>query len=100
MDYNNSFKLVNQNILMALESKFKVKIGSEKCKGCGLCVYSCKQGVLEMSKARDTNKEGHNYAKVVNEKDCVSCADCAIVCADGCIEIYRENIKNPLNQAF
>ena len=67
----------------------KVKIDSEKCKGCGLCVMYCPKNLLCLS---DTiNKKGVKPAEMKkSSKDkCSGCASCAIICPDCAIEIIE-----------
>ena len=73
---------------MSIEKKFEVKVDSERCKGCGLCVEVCPKGVLEISKK--SNQNGYFPAQVINEKNCVGCGNCFQICADYCIEIYKK----------
>jgi len=63
-----------------------LEIDIEKCKGCGLCVDACPNGVLRMS--AEINRDGYYKVVVENsEKDCTGCGNCYIVCPDVCIEI-------------
>lgn len=62
-------------------------IDTEKCKGCGVCIESCPNKVIALSKK--VNKKGYNYLEMVNEPACIGCANCAVICPDGVIEVYR-----------
>jgi 2-oxoglutarate ferredoxin oxidoreductase subunit delta len=64
----------------------KVEIDIEKCKGCSLCVVACKQETLEMSKK--INRQGYHYAVMVKD-NCTGCENCALVCPDAVITVYR-----------
>jgi 2-oxoglutarate ferredoxin oxidoreductase subunit delta len=64
----------------------KIKIDTEKCKGCGLCVEACPKNIIAISK--HSNKNGYFPAEVVNIIDCFGCALCAIMCPDTAIEVY------------
>ena len=66
----------------------KIKIDTERCKGCGLCVEVCPKNVIAISE--HSNKNGYFPAEVVNIIDCFGCALCAIVCPDVAIEVYRD----------
>jgi len=68
----------------------KVEIDIEKCKGCSLCIITCKQKTLEMSKK--INRQGYQFVEIVNE-DCTGCENCALVCPDAVITVYRA-VKN------
>jgi len=66
----------------------KIKIDTERCKGCGLCVEACPKNVIAISK--NSNKNGYFPAEVVNIIDCFGCAFCATICPDVAIEVYRD----------
>ncbi len=66
----------------------KIKIDTERCKGCGLCVEACPKNVIAISK--HSNKNGYFPAEVVNIIDCFGCAFCAIICPDVAIEVFRD----------
>jgi len=65
--------------------KVKIKIDTEKCKGCMYCIGVCPQKVLEASKT--VNKRGMQYVVIKDPKKCTGCALCALVCPDCVIEI-------------
>ncbi len=67
------------------KAKGDIVIDIEKCKGCELCIDTCAQKVIEMSK--NVNGKGYHYAATVND-NCTGCANCAIVCPDGVITVY------------
>lgn len=64
----------------------KVEIDIEKCKGCSLCIVTCKQATLEMSSK--INRQGYPFVVVIND-DCTGCENCALVCPDAVITVYR-----------
>ncbi len=66
-----------------------VIIDEERCKGCDLCVAACPADVLALQ-LNEVNNRGYHYAYMSNVVACVGCANCAIVCPDGCIEVYRK----------
>jgi len=63
-----------------------VEFDMETCKGCELCVASCPQESLAMSK--EINKKGYHYAVLVKD-NCTGCVNCALVCPDAVITVYR-----------
>ena len=65
-----------------------VYIDEKICKGCGLCVYYCKNGVLEMSDRR--NQKGFNVAAVCRPEECKTCMTCEINCPDFSICVVKE----------
>jgi len=69
--------------------KGQVVIDIENCKGCELCVSTCPQETLNLSKT--INKKGYRYAMVVNE-DCTGCANCAIMCPDAAISVFKKKL--------
>ena len=52
----------------------------ERCKSCGICVFSCPKGAV--AKSGGFNREGYEYVTVDAEK-CICCGVCYTVCPDG-----------------
>ncbi len=63
----------------------RVTVDRERCKGCGLCVQNCPQGVLALSK--EINLKGYFFASPVCQPKCIGCRVCGIVCPDVAIEV-------------
>lgn len=63
-----------------------VEIDIETCKGCELCIEACPQDSLALSK--EINKQGYHYAVLVQD-NCTGCVNCALVCPDATITVYR-----------
>ena len=57
-------------------------INEDECVGCGICVDSCPQEVLEVTRGA---------AEVVNEDSCIACEDCLEACPMGAIEEIAED---------
>jgi 2-oxoglutarate ferredoxin oxidoreductase subunit delta len=70
-------------------AKGKVIVKKDRCKGCELCISVCPKSVLAIDDV-DVNANGYHAAKVVNEKDCIACANCGMICPDGAISVYKE----------
>ncbi len=68
-----------------IESRGTVRIATERCKGCELCVPACPPKVLSMSATQ--NDAG--YAVPELAPGCTGCGACLLVCPDFCFEIYR-----------
>ena len=68
--------------------KGAVVIDTERCKGCDLCVVACPANVLSLN-PKEVNNKGYNYVYVKNQDDCIGCANCGLVCPDGCLTIYK-----------
>lgn len=62
----------------------------ETCKGCELCIEECPQESLQLSSK--INKQGYHYAVLIKD-NCTGCINCALVCPDAVITVYRENKK-------
>ena len=76
------------NVMPGREKKprGKVEIDIQKCKGCELCTVACKKHSLTLS---DTiNIKGYHYI-IANNEACNACMDCALVCPDAVITVYK-----------
>lgn len=69
----------------------RVTIDNDRCKGCELCVASCPQNVLEMSK--EINLKGYFHSSTVRQHHCIGCRICAIVCPDVAIEVSVHGVQ-------
>ncbi len=65
----------------------KIIINRDKCKGCFLCVSFCPKGLIK--KSRKINKRGSNFVEFDAQGACIGCAQCAVICPDCCIEVYK-----------
>ena len=63
------------------------EINTEICKGCGLCISVCPQHVLSIS--TKTNSQGIAYSEYDNSGNCTACKNCAVMCPDRAISIYK-----------
>src|ERR1041385_8008502 len=63
-----------------------VVIDIESCKGCELCIEACAQKSLALSPR--INGLGYHYAVLVQD-NCTGCVNCALVCPDTVIRVYR-----------
>lgn len=66
-----------------------IKINSERCKGCGLCIEVCPQSSITISP--QTNAMGYFVAEPCGD-GCTGCGVCALICPDTAIEVYRETV--------
>lgn len=70
--------------------KGKVVIDIQKCKGCELCTTACKENALVLSE--QLNNKGYKYI-IANNDLCTGCVNCALVCPDAVITVYRTDGK-------
>ncbi len=69
------------------KAKGDIFVDIEKCKGCELCIVACTQDSLVLSDK--INKKGYHY--VVKIKDnCTGCVNCALVCPEAILKVYRK----------
>ncbi|MDX9941535.1 MAG: 4Fe-4S binding protein [Bacteroidales bacterium] len=64
-----------------------IVIDIERCKGCGVCVPFCPTETIALGP--EVNSKGYNYLVKVNDT-CTGCTNCAVVCPDAVITVYRE----------
>jgi len=65
----------------------QVRILTQYCKGCELCVAACAKGVLEMSE--ELTEIGVRPARPKPGVECIGCTLCYQVCPDAAIEIWE-----------
>lgn len=53
-------------------------------------MVSCPTGTIAM--ANEVNHKGYYYAFPANPELCIGCANCAMVCPDGVISVYKTKI--------
>lgn len=68
--------------------KALVKINTERCKSCGLCVHACPKKILSIGKI--VNDRGFYTVEMQDQSKCIGCAFCALICPDLALEVYRE----------
>lgn len=66
-------------------SMFKIKIDTDKCKGCMKCAMSCKFGAIDIKTIQD--KKGRP------EFNCAKCGDCISVCPENAISYSFKSVK-------
>ncbi len=62
------------------ETRGKVILIEDRCKGCGFCIEYCPRDVLGMSS--NFNKKGYSLPAVINGAKCVNCHFCEVLCPD------------------
>ncbi len=61
-----------------------IKVRTERCKECGLCVVNCPKKAIEFEEK--INQSGYRAVQVKNEL-CIACGVCYTMCPDGVYEI-------------
>jgi 2-oxoglutarate ferredoxin oxidoreductase subunit delta len=62
-------------------------VATDICKACELCIAACPQDCLELSPK--LNIKSYHYVQLKNDA-CTGCVNCAIVCPDCAITVYRQ----------
>ena len=65
----------------------RIEVDKDRCKGCGLCVYSCPEHIIELGSA--INVKGYHYAVQIDADKCTACRLCALTCPEVAITVYR-----------
>ena len=66
----------------------RIAVDTTFCKGCGLCVDVCPQGIMQLNNEIITQK-GYHPAVCIDDSLCTGCANCAIMCPDVAITVER-----------
>lgn len=64
-----------------------IKVEEDCCKGCGICVVSCPNKCLTLSKG--FNAFGNSYCIQTTPERCIGCRICGIMCPDSAISVYK-----------
>ena len=64
-----------------------IKVEEAVCKGCELCIAACPQECMGLSDR--LNLLGYRFAMLTSDT-CTGCINCALVCPDSAITVYRE----------
>ena len=70
--------------------KGAIVVDTEKSKGCSVCIANCPTQTIALS--AEVNGKGYNYAYMANPDNCTGCTNCATVCPDAVITVYRVKI--------
>lgn len=81
----------NRSPVKERKVKGRVEIDIQKCKGCELCTAACKEGGLSLSETM--NAKGYRHI-IANDEVCNGCVNCALVCPDAVITVYRTKPGN------
>lgn len=65
----------------------EVRISSERCKGCELCIMYCPKQCLGLSSK--FNSKGFHYPEFVKPDDCTGCAICGRMCPEIALEVFK-----------
>ncbi len=66
-----------------------VEFDTGRCKGCGLCVTACPVKIVHLD-ANSINSKGYHPAQVQEMDKCIACANCATICPDLVITVFKE----------
>ncbi|MFH1339552.1 MAG: 4Fe-4S dicluster domain-containing protein [Candidatus Omnitrophota bacterium] len=66
----------------------KIIVERERCKGCLLCIGFCPQSLIRLDNG--LNCRGVKPVKFSDKNgECIGCMQCALICPDCCIEVYK-----------
>ena len=67
-----------------------IVVDTVHCKGCSLCVEACSTDTIGL--ANEVNAKGYNFAYMALPDTCIGCANCAMVCPDSCLTVYKMKV--------
>lgn len=70
------------------EPRGRVRIATDRCKGCGLCTIACPEEVLGIDPGT-VNVKGYSPAVAIRSAGCLGCGNCALMCPDAVITVER-----------
>jgi 2-oxoglutarate ferredoxin oxidoreductase subunit delta len=73
---------------MATKGRGRIRIDAGRCKGCGLCVAACPEGLIRLAAGADPR--GIRVAEAGGEGRCSACGSCFAVCPDVAVTVLRE----------
>ena len=74
----------------------RIIIDVDRCKGCGLCTVPCPYDLVQISE--HFNAKGYRPAAFIDpEGQCIGCVNCAVMCPDAAIVVYRT--RTPVHPA-
>ena len=65
----------------------RISIQADKCKGCLLCISFCPKKLIELDD--QLNAKGVRPVEFKEGAECIACCQCAIICPDCCIEVFK-----------
>lgn len=68
----------------------RVSINIQRCKACELCIRECKENALSLGDS--LNLKGYRFIVADNNR-CTGCVNCALVCPDAVITVFRTPVK-------
>jgi len=68
-----------------------VEVENEVCKACDLCLLACPRDCLKLGE--NVNSKGYHYVLFEDVENCIGCADCAVVCPDAVLTVFRAKIE-------
>jgi 2-oxoglutarate ferredoxin oxidoreductase subunit delta len=71
----------------------RIEVSAELCKDCGLCVSVCPKDCLEHCET--LNRYGVYPLRMRQGAECTGCSQCAVMCPDTAIEVYRSVAAKP-----
>lgn len=78
------------------QKKYEVKVDTEQCDGCKICIEFCPKNLLETREDKCNSRMLH-YVFIIETEDCVGCGQCERLCPTASIFIIETDVSEEVD---